>query len=82
MEKCVKKELEIECFKCRGNGHYAAKCPSKKKDKKAMQVTWSDSESNQSSEKESNGSEDCTTFIAFAASVNEKPLKKEVLSDK
>ena len=31
MEKCVKKELVIECFKCGGNGHYAAKCPSKKK---------------------------------------------------
>ena len=33
MEKGVKKELEIECFKCGGNGHYAAKCPSKKKRK-------------------------------------------------
>ncbi|RVW18647.1 hypothetical protein CK203_104273 [Vitis vinifera] len=35
----------------------------------------------QSSEKESNGSEEYTNFIAFAASVNEKPLKKEVLSE-
>ena len=41
-----------------------------------MQVSWSDSESNKSSEKEFNGSEECTNFIAFAASVNEEPLLK------
>ncbi|KAJ9702803.1 hypothetical protein PVL29_004509 [Vitis rotundifolia] len=81
MEKGVKKELKIECFKCGGKGHYAFECPSKKKDKKAMQVTWSDSESNQSSEKESNGSEECTNFIAFAASVNEEPRLKEASSE-
>ena len=38
MEKYVKKELKIECFKCGGKGHYAFECPSKKKDKKAMQL--------------------------------------------
>ena len=46
-----------------------------------MQVTRSNIESCQSSEKESNGSEEYTNFIAFSASVNEKPLKKEVLSE-
>ncbi|RVX20532.1 hypothetical protein CK203_002544 [Vitis vinifera] len=58
-----------------------AKKIQEKKDKKAMQVTWSDFESNQSSEKESNGSEECTNFIAFATSVNEEPLLKEALSE-
>ena len=46
-----------------------------------MQVTWSDMESCQSSEKESNANEKCTNFIAFMASVIEEPLKKEVLSE-
>ena len=41
----VKKDLEVECFKCGGKGHYATECPSKEKEKKAMQVTWSDIES-------------------------------------
>ena len=68
-------------FKCGGKGHYAFECPSKKKDKKVMQVTWSDSESNQSSEKESNGSEECINFIAFTACVNEEPLLKEASSE-
>ncbi|RVW44902.1 hypothetical protein CK203_112965 [Vitis vinifera] len=51
---------------------------SKEKDKKAMQVTWTDSESNQLIEKESNGSEGCTNFIAFSTSVNEEPLLKKL----
>ncbi|RVW51970.1 hypothetical protein CK203_067988 [Vitis vinifera] len=55
--------------------------PQRKKTRKVMQVTWSDSESNQSSEKESNGSEECTNFIAFVASVNEEPLLKEASSE-
>ncbi|RVW67902.1 hypothetical protein CK203_065256 [Vitis vinifera] len=80
-DKSVKKDLEVECFKCGGKGHYATECPSKKKGKKAMQVTWSDSESCQSSEKESNASEECTNFTAFMASVIDEPLKKEVLSE-
>ena len=46
-----------------------------------MQVTWSDSKSNQSSEKESNGSEECTNFIAFPASVNVEPYLKEASSE-
>ena len=46
-----------------------------------MQVTWSNIESCQSSEKESNGSEEYTNFIAFAASVNEEPLLKEASSE-
>ncbi|RVX08053.1 hypothetical protein CK203_014682 [Vitis vinifera] len=46
-----------------------------------MQVTWSDSESCQSSEKESNASEECTNFTAFMASVIDEPLKKEALSE-
>ena len=68
-------------FKYGGKGHYAFECPSKKKDKKVMQVTWSDFESNQSSEKESNGIEECTNFIAFIASVNLEPLLKETSSE-
>ena len=27
----VKKDLEVECFKCGGKGHYATECPSNKK---------------------------------------------------
>ena len=46
-----------------------------------MQVTWSDTESCQSSEKESNANEECTNFIAFMESVIQEPLKKEVLSE-
>ncbi|RVW32374.1 Retrovirus-related Pol polyprotein from transposon TNT 1-94 [Vitis vinifera] len=80
-DKSVKKDLEVECFKCGGKRHYATECPSKKKGKKAMQVTWSDSESCQSSEKKSNASEECTNFTAFMASVIDEPLKKEVLSE-
>ena len=80
-DKNIKKDLEVECFKCGENGHYATECPSKKKRKKVMQVTWSDTESCQSSEKESNTSEECTNFTAFMASVIKEPLKKEVLSE-
>ena len=53
----------------------------KKEGKKAMQVTWSDLESCQSSEKESNTSEGCTNFTAFMTSVIDEPLKKEALSE-
>ena len=49
----------------------------KKKGKKAIQVTWSDTESCQSSEKESNASD----FTTFMESVIEEPLKKKVLSE-
>ena len=82
-DKSVKKDLEVEYFKYGGNGYYATECPSKKKRKKAMQVTWSDSESCQSSEKESNAnaSEEYTNFTAFMASVIDEPLKKEALSE-
>ena len=79
--KMCENELKIECFKCEGKGHYAFECPSKKKNKKAMQVTQSDSESNQLIEKESNGSEEYTNFIAFSTSVNEEPLFKEASSE-
>ena len=30
-DKSVKKDLEVECFKCGGKGHYATECPSNKK---------------------------------------------------
>ena len=30
-DKSVKKEFEVECFKCGGKVHYAIECPSKKK---------------------------------------------------
>ena len=55
--------------------------PQRKKGKKALQVTWSDTKSCQYSEKESNASEECTNFIAFMASVIDEPLKNEALSD-
>ena len=38
-DKSVKKDLEVECFKCGGNEHYATECSSKQKGKKAIQVT-------------------------------------------
>ncbi|KAL6345648.1 hypothetical protein AAG906_017383 [Vitis piasezkii] len=46
-----------------------------------MQVTWSDTESCQSTEKESNASEECTNFTTFMASVIDEPLKKKALSE-
>ena len=46
-----------------------------------MQVTWSDTEFCQSSEKESNASEECTNFTAFMASFIDEPLKNEALSE-
>ena len=55
--------------------------PQREKEKKAMQVSWSDTESCQSSEKESNVSEECTNFTIFMTSIIEEPLKKEVLSE-
>ena len=80
-DKSVKKDLEVECFKCGGNEHYATECSSKQKGKKVIQVTWSDIESYQSSERKSNASDECANFKAFMASVIEEPLKKEVLSE-
>ena len=53
----------------------------KEKGKKAMQVTWSDIEFCQSSEKESNASEECTNFTTFMASVFDEPLKNKALSE-
>ena len=43
-------EGEIQCFKCRGYGHIATECPSKKSyNKKALQAkTWDDSTSDES----------------------------------
>ena len=55
--------------------------PQRKKGKKALQVTWSDTKSCQSSEKESNASEECTNFTTFMASFIKEPLKKEGLSE-
>ena len=68
-------------FKCGGKGHYAFECPSNKNNKKVMQVTWSDSESNRTSENESNECNEYTNFIAFAASVNEESLLREASSE-
>ena len=78
-----KRTLRLNASSVGENGHYATECPSKKKRKKVMQVTWSDSESCQSSEKESNAnaSEEYTNFTAFMASVIDEPLKKEALSE-
>ena len=55
--------------------------PQREKEKKAMQVSWSDTESCHSSEKESNASEKCTNFTTFMASVIDEPLKNEALSE-
>ena len=52
----------------------------KKKGKKVMQITWSDTKSCKSSEKESNGSKECTNFTTFVASVSEEPPMKKALS--
>ena len=45
-----------------------------------MQITWSDTKSCKSSEKESNGSKECTNFTTFVASVSEEPPMKKALS--
>ena len=37
-DQSIKKEFEIECFKCGEKGHITTKFPSKKKGKKVMQV--------------------------------------------
>ena len=56
VEKCVKNELEIECFKYGGKVTLHLNVPKRKRErkKKVIQVTWSDSESNRTSENESN----------------------------
>ena len=36
------KGKNIECFNCKGLGHYAQVCLSPKNIKNSMQVTWSD----------------------------------------
>ena len=68
-EKGMKKELEIECFKCGRKTHYTFECPSKKKNKKVIQdkllrVTPS---LIKQMKNESNECDECTNFIAFAA---------------
>ena len=65
----MKKELEIECFKCGRKTHYTFECPSKKKNKKVIQdkllrVTPS---LIKQMKNESNECDECTNFIAFAA---------------
>ena len=45
-----------------------------------MQITWSDTKSCKSSEKEYNGSKECTNFTTFVASVSEEPPMKKALS--
>ena len=81
LEKDVKKDLKIECFNGGGKRHYAFECSSKKKNNKAMHVTWSDSESNRTSENESNVYDECTKFITFAATIKGEPLLKKATSE-
>ena len=44
-DKCQKKGKRLSASNVGEKGHYATECPSKKKRKKVMQVTWSDIES-------------------------------------
>ena len=68
-------KLEIESFKCGGKVHYAPGCPSKRKGKKVMQPTWSDTKSYKL--KESNERKERINPTIFMESVIEDPLKKE-----
>ena len=76
-----KRTLRLSASSVGERGTMPLNVPQRKKGKKALQVTWSDTKSCQYSEKESNASEECTNFIAFMASVIDEPLKKEALSE-
>ena len=61
---------KVECFNCRGVGHYSQDCPSPNDIKNSMQATWSDSNSVESASIISKDARyDLNDMLAFVASM-------------
>lgn len=72
-EKCPSKPSQIECFNYGVKGQFASNCPTPKKNKKFIQVTQSDSESNDIECTNSTENEEIKNPIAFIASLTQFP---------